>query len=193
MYLGNWKEEIAKHSPAGSVPVLVMDDGMTEPFSIWDSMAIMEYVLELSPESAVGWPDDVRARAYARSVCFELHSGFLAIRNEMSQNLRARRTVIDLNSLSASSRKQISRIDEIWKTCFEKYGGPWLFGDRITIADIVFCPVALRFVTYGIAVSQESQRFIAAIQANPFVQEFIKAAEQETESIDFIDNLVPEG
>ena len=185
LFTRSWQEEIARFSPGGRVPVL-LDDDMT----VWDSIAIMEHVREQHPD-AIGWPVIDRVRAHARSVSAEMHSGFLAIRDELPQNLRAR-CKIDVNQLSASCQKQIARIDELWTDCRKQYGGSgkWLFGD-FSIADIMFTPVALRFVTYSIPVSGHSQEFVEAVCGLESVQHWIDAARVESESIPFIDDLVP--
>jgi glutathione S-transferase len=153
LFTGNWQEEIARYSPGGRVPI-VLGDG----FTVWDSIAIMEHLRERHLD-AVGWPVSNRARAHARSVSAEMHSGFFALRDELPQNLRTR-CKLDVNQLSAACTKQIARMDEIWTDCRQKYGGlgKWLFGD-ISIADIIFTPVALRFVTYSIPVSTHATDF----------------------------------
>ncbi len=185
MFTASWQTEIARYSPGGRVPVLVDGD-----ITVWDSSAIMEHVRE-QHSNAVGWPESVRARAHARSVSAEMHSGFLAVRDELPQNLRARHQ-LDVNQLSASCQQQIARIDALWTDCRQQYGkaGKWLFGE-FSIADIMFAPVALRFVTYSIAVSEHSQAFIEAVCGMKSVQHWIDAARVESESIPFIDDLVP--
>ena len=185
LFTESWQEEIARFSPGGRVPVL-LDEGIT----VWDSIAIMEHVRE-HHRDAVGWPVSEPAWAHARSVSAEMHSGCLAIRDELPQNLRAR-SKLDVSQLSASCTKQITRIDEIWTDCRKQYGGSgmWLFGD-FSIADIMFTPVALRFVTYSIPVSEHSQVFIEAVCGLESVQRWIDAARVESESLPFIDDLVP--
>lgn len=185
LFTGTWKEEIARFSPGGRVPVLLDDD-----VRVWDSIAIISHVLEQHPD-AVGWPASQAARAHARSISAEMHSGFLAVRDELPQNLRAR-CQRDVNQLSASCRQQIARIDEIWTDCREKYGesGKWLFGE-FSIADVMFTPVALRFVTYSTPVSSHAQAFIEAVRGLASVQKWIDAARLEAESIPFVDELVP--
>jgi len=185
LFTGNWQEEVARYTPGGRVPVLLDDD-----ITVWDSTAIMEHVLERHPE-AVGWPVSDLARAHARSVSAEMHSGFLAVRDELPQNLRARHKM-DACQLSAPCRNQIARIDEIWTDCRQQYGvsGKWLFGE-FSIADVMFTPVALRFVTYSIPVSRHAQEFIEAVSGLESVQSWIDAARVETESLPFVDDLVP--
>jgi len=185
LFTRNWKEEIARYTPAGRVPVLLDDD-----VTVWDSLAIMEYLREQHPD-AVGWPVSARARAHARSVSAEMHSGFLAIRDELPQNLRVRCT-LDVDQLSVSCRAQIARIDELWTDCRQQYGtaGNWLFGD-FSIADVMFAPVALRFVSYSIPVSEHSREFVEAVRGLDSVQHWIDGARAESESLTFIDDLVP--
>ena len=185
LFTTNWRSEISKYSPAGRVPVL-LDNGIT----VWDTMAIIEHLREKHP-GAVGWPEPAPARAHARSISAEMHSGFLALRDELPQNLRARNR-LRLSQLSDSCRKQIARIDQIWTDCRRQYGasGEWLFGD-FSIADIMFAPVALRFVTYSIPVSEWAGAFVDAVQKAKSVQQWIEAARAETESLSFIDELEP--
>jgi glutathione S-transferase len=120
-----------------------------------------------------------------------MHSGFLAVRDELPQNIRARNK-LEPSSLSDSCQKQIARIDEIWTECRGKYSdsGEWLFGE-FSIADIIFAPVALRFVTYSIPVSGEAREYIDAVQRSESVGQWVKEAREESESISFIDELVP--
>lgn len=185
LFTGNWQEEIARFSPGGRVPVLLDGD-----ITVWDSMAIIEYVREQHPE-AIGWPVSGRARAHARSVSAEMHSGFLAVRDELPQNLRVRRK-LNISQLSAACQKQVNRIDELWTDCRARYGGggKWLFGE-FSIADVMFAPVALRFVTYFIPVSGQSRDFTEAVYQLASVQRWVEAARAESESLEFIDELVP--
>jgi glutathione S-transferase len=185
LFTDQWREEIARYSPVGRVPVLI-DNG----FSIWDSTAIIEYAREQFP-GAVDWPEDRKQRARARSISAEMHSGFLALRDELPQNLRAR-CPLDTQSLGEECRQQIQRIDQIWSGCRieNRSPGGWLFG-TFSIADVMFAPVALRFVTYGIQVSSEAQEFIDAVVGLQSVQQWIASAREETESIPFIDQRTP--
>ena len=185
MFTDNWQSEIARYSPSGRVPVLLDDD-----IAVWDTMAIIEHVLEKHPE-AVGWPKSAAARAHARSLSAQMHSGFLALRDELPQNLRAR-TRIDQKQLSGTCRDQIARIDSIWADCRSRYGddGDWLYG-KFSIADVFYAPVALRFLTYSISVSDLARQFISAVQGSDSVQQWIEAACAEPESLSFIDELTP--
>jgi glutathione S-transferase len=185
LFTDQWREEIGRYSPVGRVPVLI-DDG----FSIWDSMAIIEYAREQFP-GAVGWPDERNQRAHARSISAEMHSGFMALRDELPQNLRAH-CPLDSQSLSEDCRQQIQRVDQIWGECRNenRSSGKWLFG-TFSIADVMFAPVALRFVTYKIDVSPVAREFMDAVCGLQSVQQWIAAARKETESISFIDQRIP--
>lgn len=183
LFTDTWRHEIATYSPAGRVPVLL--DG---ELAIWDSLAIMETVRERFPE-ALDWPADPAARARARSVSAEMHSGFFAIRDELPQNIRARRP-LSRGALSAGCRQQIDRIQTIWSDREHAGNGPWLFGE-FSIADVMFAPVALRFVTYGIELNPAARNFVERVRDLPLIQEWCALAAQEPHSIPFIDDLVP--
>ena len=174
-------EEVRRYTPAGRVPVLIDAD-----VTVWDSMAILEHVREKF-EGAVGWPAGPDARAMARSIAAEMHSGFAALRDELPQNLRAQ-TALSRSGLSDACRTDIARIESIWATSRSLHGagGPWLFGP-FSVADVVYAPVALRFATYDVALAGESRAFVDAICALPSVQEFIAAARAESARIPAVD------
>lgn len=176
-------DEIARYSPARRVPILV-DGGVT----VWDSMAIFEYLLELFPDG-VGWPRDRVCRAHARSISAEMHSGFMALRDELPQNLRLRKP-LQLDALSPTCQTQIQRVQSIWRDCYQTHGGPYLFGE-LSIADIMYAPVALRFLTYAIPLDSDAKRFQTAVSAMASVQRFIAAAGEEAESLPYVDELIP--
>ena len=180
LHVGDWRDDVAKYTSAGRVPVLIDDD-----ITVWDSMAIFAHLLERYPD-AVGWPADPVQRALARSISAEMHSGFLAIRDALPQNIRIRRTAF----VSDVCRAQIDRVQSIWRECRERFGdrGPWLFGE-LGIADVMFAPVALRFVSYGILVEGRAAEFVDATLALPSVQEWISAAQDEGLALDFVDEL----
>ncbi len=180
LHVGDWRDDVAKYTSAGRVPVLIDDD-----ITVWDSMAIFAHLLERYPD-AVGWPADPVQRALARSISAEMHSGFLAIRDALPQNIRIRRTAF----VSDVCRAQIDRVQSIWRECRERFGdrGPWLFGE-LGIADVMFAPVALRFVSYGIPVEGRAAEFVDATLALPSVQEWISAAQDEGLALDFVDEL----
>jgi len=169
--------EIRRYSAAGRVPVLIDGD-----LTIWDSLAIIEYASELA--GGRGWPTDRAARAAARAVAAEMHSGFAALRNSYPMNIRGRDRRIAIGEPLA---KDIARIDEIFSDCRRRHaaGGPWLFG-AYSAADAMFLPVAFRFQTYGAeGLGAESRAYIATALADPMITPWVRAAEAETEVIDY--------
>lgn len=185
LFTESWQAQVSQYSPSGRVPVLIDGDVV-----VWDTTAIMDYLGREHPD-AVGWPEPRAMYARARSLSAEMHSGFLAIRDELPQNIRAR-TPLALDRLSASCREQIARIDDAWSECRGSYGqsGEWLFGE-FSIADVMFAPVALRFVTYSIGVSERAQEYVASVLRLPSVARWAEAAALEPETLPFVDDLVP--
>lgn len=181
LFTDQWHREIGTYTPTRCVPVLV-DDG----FCVWESVAIIDYVLEALP-TAKGWPADKKARATAQSVVAEMHSGFLALRAELPLNVRARCSR-SLDNFSDAAQQQIQRIQTLWRDCHQHYGqhGPWMFGE-FSIADAMYAPVALRFITYGVSVIPEAQYFMEAIQASKIMQQWIEAAIAEPERLPYFD------
>ncbi len=137
-----------KFSPTKKVPVL-KHNGLT----VWDSLAIMEYVSELFPEKKL-WPDDLKVRAHARSIAHEMHSGFMAIRNEYPMNMCRKPSAV---SPSPAALIDINRIEKIWAECLDSYDGPYLFGD-FTIAEAMFAPVVNRLQAYKVQCQHSSTR-----------------------------------
>ena len=159
---------------------------MDEDIAVWDTSAIYGYVRSQHP-NAIGWPADLKAQATARSIAAEMHSGFLGIREQLPQNIRAR-IPVERTTLEPATQQEISRVEQMWAQAYESYGGPWLFGE-FSIADVVYAPVALRFVTYQIQLLPAAQTFVNAVQALPSIQDWAKAAAVEPEAISFIDQL----
>ena len=134
---------VAAGSPAGLVPVL-KDGGVT----IWDSLAICEYLAEKFPTATL-WPSDPVARALGRSAAAEMHSGFSALRGEHAMDLALRTRV----NVSAATAKDVRRIVALWSELLTRFGGPFLLGDGWSIADAFYTPVATRFRSYGVALA----------------------------------------
>jgi glutathione S-transferase len=166
------KDRILRFSRAGKVPALVDGD-----ITVWDSLSIIEYVAERFPEAKL-WPADRAARAHARSISAEMHSGFMPLRNECGMNLhRPVRSV----KLSADAEANVARVQEIWSDCRRRYGGggPFLFG-VFTAADAMYAPVVHRFLTYAIKVSPDVQAYMETMMALPAFAEWTKAGLAET-------------
>jgi glutathione S-transferase len=167
------KKAILVYSPAGKVPCLVDED-----LRVWDSLAICEYLAEKHPGL---WPQDPAARAVARSISAEMHSGFPNLRTHMSMNIRKR---YPDKGRTPESLADVARIIFIWSGCRARFGkeGPYLFG-RFSIADAMYAPVVLRFRTYEVELPPDCRAYADAILALPAMQDWIAAAGAETESL----------
>lgn len=163
--------QILRHSPSGKVPLLKHGE-----LSIWDSLAICEYLAETFPEARL-WPQDRAARAVARAVTAEMHSSFTALRQNMSMNLRARKPG---QGRAPGVAEDISRIQALWNDCRARFGqgGPFLFG-AFSIADAFYAPVVSRFVTYGVELDAVGAAYRDAVQALPAFQKWAEAAKHE--------------
>jgi glutathione S-transferase len=175
------KQRILSFTHSGKVPVLIDGD-----VTIWDSLAIIEYVAERFPEARL-WPEDRARRAHARSIAAEMHSGFLALRNECGMNLHR---PIGAIALSAEARANVARIEQIWIECRERYGktGPFLFGD-FSGADAMFAPVVHRFRTYAIEVAPEARDYIDTMMGSAAFQEWSRAGLAETLFIEKLETV----
>jgi glutathione S-transferase len=156
-------------SPSAKMPVL-LDDG----FSIWDSLAIVEYLAEDYP--AV-WPSEKLNRAWARSACAEMHSGFFALRKECSMSVGIR---VRLHEMSRALHSDIARVERLWSDGFDRFHGTWLAGDQFTATDAFFGPVAFRFRTYGISLSDRLQAYVERLLSHPAMIEWERDALHET-------------
>jgi glutathione S-transferase len=165
------KAEILKHSPSGRVPALKRGS-----LVVWDSLAICEYLAEAFPEAKL-WPADEAARAVARSVSAEMHSGFSALRSHWPMNVRSS---FPNRGVTPEVHADILRIQAIWKDCRRRFGagGPFLFG-TFGNADCMYAPVVSRFRTYKAELEEESKAYVDAVWAHPIVQEWATAAENE--------------
>ena len=168
------KAKILAFSPSGKVPAY--KDGS---LLIWDSLAICEYIAERAADRNIAlWPTEARARAVARSVAAEMHSGFPALRSAMPMNLRAvGRKVEQTPAVTAD----IDRIVHLWADCRARFGedGPWLFG-QWSIADAMFAPVASRFVTYDVHRNGVIGNYMSTVFADAAFQAWRQAALAET-------------
>src|SRR3954452_6423116 len=166
------KQRILSFTHSGKVPCLIDGD-----VTIWDSLAIIEYVAERFAEARL-WPEDRASRAHARSVSAEMHSGFAALRNECGMNLHR---PVGARALSADARADIARIQESWAECRERYGklGPYLFG-AFSGADAMYAPVVHRFRTYAIDVIPPVRDYMATMMALPAFQQWSSAGLAET-------------
>ena len=150
---------VVKISKAGLVPILVHGKN-----TVWDSLAIMEYAAETWSDRNL-WPKNKAARAMARSVSAEMHSGFRNLRNACPMNLRRAIKPVAMND---DIRVDVARLEALWKECRSAHGrgGPFLFG-KFSIADAMFTPIVTRFETYDIKVSNDTQHYMNAVMATP--------------------------
>lgn len=172
------RDEILKHSPAGKVPVLKIAQG-GKTHIVWDSLAICETLAERHPEAKL-WPDDPWARAEARAISAEMHSGFPDLRNQLGMDFARRCPAPELR---AETKEQIARIVECWEQALSTYGGKdgFLF-NRFSVADCMYAPVASRFTTYGIALPPASKAYVERVMALPAMQDWGKAARAEVDA-----------
>lgn len=163
--------DVARHSPAGRVPVLVDGD-----MNVWDSLAICETLAERFPRAQL-WPQDPKARAHARSICAEMHSGFTNLRNNMPMNVTA---VLPGMGWNVAVQRDIDRIAGMWTELRQKYAseGPFLFG-HFTVADAFYAPVVSRFATYGVRLPEAAKAYADDILNLPAMQEWIDGARAE--------------
>ncbi|MGB8855695.1 MAG: glutathione S-transferase family protein [Burkholderiales bacterium] len=168
---GESRERILPYSPTGKVPVLM--DGQAK---VWESLAICEYLAEKFPEKEL-WPEDPVARALARSVSAEMHSGFAELRRHMPMDCRSR---FPKQEIPAAVEADISRILDIWNDCRTRYGqhGDFLFGD-FSIADAMFAPVTRRFISYHVPLHDSARRYVDAVDALPAMRSWLSAAAKE--------------
>ncbi len=166
-------KQILHYSPSGKVPALV--DGTV---TVWDSLAICEYLAERHPDLQL-WPSGVEERAAARAASAEMHSGFTALRQHMTLNCRK---LLPEKGRGPSVEDDIARITELWTDCRQRYGqdGSFLFG-RFCIADAMYAPVALRFRTYAVALDLVCASYAQTLLELPAVQEWVTQAQAETE------------
>ena len=167
------KDQILKHSPAGKVPVLKIEE-QGQTLTVWDSLAICETLAERHPEARL-WPADAKARARARSLSSEMHSGFPDLRDQLPMEFTRK---LPLPELRDDTQKQIARIIDAWSEALEQYKGDFLFG-HFTIADCMYAPVVSRFETYGVEVPPQVRAYMNRILALPAMALWRKGAEEE--------------
>lgn len=162
--------------PAGLVPVLMLDD---KP--VWESLAILETIAERFPEQGF-LPESIADRALMRSICAEMHSGFLSLRSAMPMNCRS---TVKLNNISPDVQADIERIDHIWTACRAQFAdaGPWLFGSY-SLADAMFAAVVSRFNSYQVALSHDAMCYVETVLSDPFMVRWYADSKAESWVID---------
>ena len=174
-----FKQTLKDINPVGKVPVLVDGD-----IVVWDTLAIAEYVAEKFPEKKL-WPTAVADRAQARSICAEMHSGFMGIRSACPMNIDAYLPEIGALAMRDKDalRQDLKRIDSLFSSLLKQHKGPMLFGE-FTIPDAYFAPVVMRIKTYALPVSAETQAYMDRLCTMPGVKAWIDDALAEKDFID---------
>lgn len=172
------RAELLLLSPTVLVPRLTH-----EGVSVWDTLAIAEFLNELKPKSGF-LPKDRIARAHCRSISGEMHAGFYNLRSALPMNLRARYRNF---RVFTGARSDIRRITTIWSECMERYGGPFLFGATPTLADTMYAPVCTRFVTYNVELAGPADEYCRYMAGWPILREWIRDAEAEPMEIEELD------
>jgi len=175
-----FKQRIQVINPVGKVPVLQDGD-----LAVWDTLAIGEYLAETFPQKQL-WPSDKAARAHARSICAEMHSGFGGLRSQCPMNIEA--SLAERGALiwrdQAAVRSDVQRIVTMWTGLLEAHGGPMLFG-HFTLADAYFAPVVLRLKTYALPVPAPIRAYMDRVCALPGVNAWVQGALTEKDFLDF--------
>lgn len=175
-----FKRTIGPVSPTGKVPALVDGD-----LVVWDTLSIAEYLAESYPEKHL-WPQDKAARAHARSVCAEMHSGFTALRGACPMNIEAH--LPDTGALiwrdQSAVRADVQRLVDMWSGLLAQYGGPMLLGE-FSIADAYFAPVCMRLHTYALPVPPHIAAYVQRVRELPGVKAWIDEALAEKDFLDF--------
>ena len=172
------RAELLLLSPSVLVPRLTHEGA-----SVWDTLAIAEYLHELYPNAGM-YPQDRIARAHCRSVSGEIHSGFANLRSALPMNLKVRH---DKFPIFSGAKPDIERVEAIWTECLATYGGPWLFGDSPTVADAMFAPVAQRFLTYAVKLSDKAAAYCNTINSWDLMREWIDEARKEPDEVEELD------
>jgi len=168
------RAEILLLSPSILVPCLTYDK-----LKVWDTLAIGEFLNEIAPKAGI-LPADRAARARCRSVCGEMHSGFVSLRSALPMNIKAHFPNFKIWSKAAAD---IERIKTIWRECLAASGGPYLFG-KLSMADAMYAPVVLRFKTYDARLDSECSAYCESVLAWPALKQWIADAKAEKEEIE---------
>lgn len=172
------RAELLLLSPSFLVPCLRHDGN-----KVWDTLAIAAYLDELKPEAGL-LPAEVGARAHCRAISGEMHSGFANLRSALPMNLKAHYPGF---KVWTGAQADIDRVIEIWRDCLDRYGGPYLFGGELTMADAMYAPVCLRFLTYDVILDPVSKGYCQTIEAWPALQRWIAAAKAEPDELEELD------
>jgi len=172
------RAELLLLSPSFLVPCLEHDGA-----KVWDTLAIAEYLNDVFPEAKLLPVERVEA-AHCRSICGEMHSGFSNLRSALPMNLKAHYVGF---KVWPAAQADIERITTIWRDCLARYGGPYLFGTKVTVADAMYAPVVMRFRTYDVQLDPAPAAYCEQILALPEMKEWIDAALAEPDDVEELD------
>ena len=172
LFQDNTAEKLGPYSPSLKVPVLIYED-----FTVWDSLAICEFISE-NLLSGTGWPSTAQGKSNARSISAEVHSGFPALKREWPMNCANNLSVLPSEALE----DEIARVDAIWSTYRQRYngGGSYLFG-TFSVVDSMFAATAVSFESYGAELSKHAFDYMQTLVQNPFVNEWKILGRKEKE------------
>lgn len=174
----NARAELLLLSPSFLVPSL--KNGAVK---VWDTLAIAEYLNETKPDAGL-LPKDPAARAHCRAISGEMHSGFSNLRSALPMNMKAHYPGF---KVWQGAQADIDRVTEIWRDCIKTYGGPYLFGKTLTLADAMYAPVCSRFTTYNVKLDEVSATYSKTMMATPFMKEWIEGAKKEPDELEELD------
>ena len=172
------RAELLLLSPSFLVPALTHDG-----VKVWDTLAIAEYLAETFPRAGL-LPKDRAARAHCRAICGEMHSGFYNLRSALPMNLKAHHPGF---KVWAGAQADIGRVAAIWRECLERYGGPYLFGGSLTMADAMYAPVCTRFLTYDVKLDPKCSAYVRSIMEWPAMLEWVEDAKAEPAEMEELD------
>jgi glutathione S-transferase len=180
------EERLPSDDPSTRAELLLLSPSFLVPclkhggISVWDTLAIAEYLHELKPAAGL-LPEGRAARAHCRSIAGEMHSGFANLRAALPMNLKAHHPGF---KVWAGAQADIDRIVAIWRQCLATYEGPYLFGKVLSLADAMYAPVCTRFLTYDVKLEPDCAAYSARILALPFMQEWLAAAREEPDEVE---------
>lgn len=172
------RAELLLLSPSFLVPALTHDG-----VKVWDTLAIAEYLAETFPRAGL-LPKDRAARAHCRAISGEMHSGFYNLRSALPMNLKAHHPGF---KVWAGAQADIERVSAIWRECLDEYGGPYLFGAGLTMADAMYAPVCTRFLTYDVKLDQKCTAYCRTVMAWPAMAEWVADAKAEPAELEELD------
>ena len=183
----DFREELLSHDdPSTRAELLLLSPSFLVPrlthngLKVWDTLAIAEYLHEQFPQAGL-LPKDAAARSHCRSIAGEMHSGFSNLRSALPMNIKAHYKGF---KIWAAAQADIDRVIAIWKECLNKYEGPYLFGEKPTLADAMYAPVTTRFTTYDVKLDRQCADYCETIQALPDMMEWIEDAKTERAGIE---------